>query len=150
MLGLCLVASIQGFDGNWAGWGHPADFTDQRLAGEWIAEHTDPDDRVITRSMVVDFYAERPTVALPYAELPQVVAYALHYGARYVVADSAHIGRFRPPTVCMLLERGRGRRPAPRARSPRRGTLGQGVGARPGAASRPTPRGPLLGFMGDG
>lgn len=144
---VALVPSIQGFDGH-AGWGHPADFTDQRLAGEWIAEHTDPEDRVVTRSMVVDFYAERPTVALPYAELPQVLAYARHYGARYVVADSAHIGRFRPQ-LRMLLDEDEvdGLRLVHQVHAEGRWAKVWELDPVPPPSDA---QGPLLGFMGDG
>lgn len=142
-----LVPSIQGFDGN-AGWWHPPDFTDQRLAGEWVAEHTDPDDRVVTRSMVVDFYAERPTVALPYAELPQVMAYARHYGARYLVADSAHIRRFRPQLL-MLVDDDEvdGLRLVHEVHAEGRWAK---VWALDPAPPPSDAEGPLLGFMGDG
>lgn len=100
-LALCAGASIDAFHGA-AGWGNPSDFTDQRLAGEWIADNATPGARVVTRSMVVDFYAERPTVALPYAPLGEVLDYARHHGARYLVADQAHIGRFRPQLATLL------------------------------------------------
>lgn len=101
VLGMCLFASVDAFDGA-AGWGHPADFTDQKLAGEWLAENAEPGARVVTRSMVVDFYADRPTVALPYAELDEVLRFSRHYGARYLVADDAHIGRFRPQLAALV------------------------------------------------
>jgi hypothetical protein len=101
VLGMCLFASVDAFHGP-AGWGSPSDFTDQKLAGEWLAENAEPGARVVTRSMVVDFYADRPTVALPYAELDEVLRFSRHYGARYLVADDAHIGRFRPQLTALL------------------------------------------------
>jgi hypothetical protein len=144
---VALVPSIQGFDGN-AGWGHPPDFTDQRRAGEWVAENTDPDDLVVTRSMVVDFYADRPTVALPYAELPQVLAYARHYGARYIVADSAHIRRFRPQLL-MLLDEDEldGLRLVHEVHAEGRFAKVWELDPAPPSSDA---QGPLLGFMGDG
>ena len=55
-----------------------------------------PTDRIMTRSMVVEFYADRPTVAIPYADLDQIVAFARHYGARYLVVDWYTVVRLRP------------------------------------------------------
>jgi hypothetical protein len=147
VLGLCGFLSVQTFHGA-AGWGHPSDFTDQRLAGEWVAAHTEPGDRVVTRSMVVDFYAERPTVALPYAPLDEVLRFARHYGARYLVADDAHIGRFRPQ-LAMLLEEGdvEGLRLVHQVSAEGRTTR---VYALDPAPPRSDERAPALGFMGDG
>ncbi len=148
VLGLCLVASIQQFDGGAAGWGHPADFTDQRLAGEWIADHAAPGDRVVTRSMVIDFYAERPTVALPYAPLDDVLRFARHYGARYLVADSAHIGRFRPQLEALLTDDDiDGLRLVHEVSAEGRTTRVFELDPVPPPSDD---RGPALGFMGDG
>jgi hypothetical protein len=146
-LALAALASVDGFHGH-AGWGTPADFTDQRLAGEWIAAHAGRDDRVVTRSMVVDFYAERETVALPYADLDEVLAFARHYGARYLVADSAHIGRFRPQ-LRMLLEDDEveGLRLVHEARAEGRWARVWELDPVPPPSDE---QGPLLGFMGDG
>ena len=79
-----------------AGWWHPSDHSDQRLAGEWIAAHSRPDDRVMTRSMVVEYYADRPAMAIPYADMDQILAYARHYGSRYLVVDWYTAVRLRP------------------------------------------------------
>jgi hypothetical protein len=148
MLGLCLVASIQQFDGGSAGWGRPADFADQRLAGEWIADHAEPGERVVTRSMVIDFYAERPTVALPYAPLDDVLRFARHYGARYLVADSAHIGRFRPQLTALLTDDDiDGLRLVHEVSAEGRTTRVFELDPVPPPSDD---RGPALGFMGDG
>jgi 4-amino-4-deoxy-L-arabinose transferase-like glycosyltransferase len=90
------LSTIQGFHGSAGGWWHPTDGSDQRAAGEWIAAHTDPDDRVMTRSMVVEYYAQRQSMAMPYADLPQIIAYARYYGAQYLVADWYTADRLRP------------------------------------------------------
>jgi hypothetical protein len=92
---LLVLSTVQGFRGP-GGWWHPSDHSDQRAAGEWIAANTDPDDRVMSRSMVVEYYAERPTMAIPYAELDEILAYGRHYGARYLVVDWYTVRRLRP------------------------------------------------------
>jgi len=81
------------------GWLHPREHTGPRVLGEWLAENTDPDARVMTRSMVVDFYADRPTVSMPYARLPEVLRFARHYGVEYLVADRWQMRRLRPQLI---------------------------------------------------
>jgi 4-amino-4-deoxy-L-arabinose transferase-like glycosyltransferase len=93
---LCLVSSVAGFRSPGAGWWHPTEGLDQRRAGEWLAANTGPDDRIMTRSMVVELYADRPAMALPYAEMKDIVDYARHHGARYVVVDWYSLVRLRP------------------------------------------------------
>ncbi len=85
-------------------WIEAKELTDHRVAGEWLDANTDPDDRVMTRSMVVEFYAQRATVALPDAELDEVLAYARHYGVRYIVADQSRMATLRPQLVSLLRE----------------------------------------------
>ena len=90
---LLVLSSVAGFRSSGAGWWHPSEGLDQREAGEWIAANAGPDDRIMTRSMVVEFYAERPAMAIPYAEMDEIIAYARHYGAplhrRRLVHDRA-------------------------------------------------------------
>jgi hypothetical protein len=95
MVVLLAVSSLGAFYGA-GGWWHPADHLDQRRAGEWLAAHTDTDDRVMTRSMVAAYYAERPTMAIPYADFDEIMAYARHYGARYLIVDWYTAARLRP------------------------------------------------------
>jgi 4-amino-4-deoxy-L-arabinose transferase-like glycosyltransferase len=102
VLVLLAVTSVQAFRGSDAGWGHPDEHTDQRRAGEWIAAHTDPDDRIMTRSMVVELYAERRAVPPPYADLEAILDFARHYGVRYLVVDEAHTERLRPQLSPLL------------------------------------------------
>ena len=92
---LLTLSAVQGFKGP-GGWWHPSDHTDQRAAGEWLAENTVPDARVMSRSMVVRYYADRPTMAIPYAGLEEIVEYGRHYGAQYLVADWYTLRRLRP------------------------------------------------------
>lgn len=89
------VSSVQAFRGP-GGWWHPADHTDQRRAGEWLAANTDPDDVVMSRSMIVEYYAGRPMLALPYADLDEIVRFGRHYGAQYLVTDTYTVTRLRP------------------------------------------------------
>ncbi|HEY3143790.1 MAG TPA: glycosyltransferase family 39 protein [Acidimicrobiales bacterium] len=96
VFGLLLLSTVQGFWGADGGWGHPYDYTDHREAGEWIAAHTRPDDRIMTRSMVVEYYADRPTMAVPYADMGKILDYGRYYGAKYLVADSYSVERLRP------------------------------------------------------
>ncbi|HYZ99642.1 MAG TPA: glycosyltransferase family 39 protein [Acidimicrobiales bacterium] len=95
MVALLLLSSVQGFYSTGSGWWHPPENTDERRAGEWLAANIGPDDRVITRSMVVEHYADRPTMAMPYADLDDIVRYARHHGAQYLVLDR-NTARLRP------------------------------------------------------
>jgi 4-amino-4-deoxy-L-arabinose transferase-like glycosyltransferase len=89
------VSTVQAFRGP-GGWWHPADHTDQRRAGEWLAANTGPDDVVMGRSMVVEHYTGRPTLAIPYADLDEILRYGRHYGARYLAVDPFTVRRLRP------------------------------------------------------
>ena len=95
VVGLLVLSSVQAFDGP-GGWWHPADHTDQQAAGEWLAAHTDAGDRVMTRSMIVSYYADRPAMAIPYAEIDGIVDFGRHYGAQYLVVDWYTVKRLRP------------------------------------------------------
>ena len=96
LAGLLLLSTAAGFRSPGAGWWHPSEGSEQRAAGEWIAANTEPDARILARSMVVEYYADRPTMAIPYAELDEIIAYARHYGADYIVADWYTVVRLRP------------------------------------------------------
>jgi hypothetical protein len=77
-----LVAASAGAFVGPGGWWHPVDHTDQEAAGEWLAAHARPGDRVMTRSFVVAHFAERTVVAIPYDDLDGIVSFARHHGAR--------------------------------------------------------------------
>jgi 4-amino-4-deoxy-L-arabinose transferase-like glycosyltransferase len=147
VLAVCLAASLGAFVGP-GGWWHPGDHTDQRLAGEWVADRAAPDDRVMTRSFVVEHYAGRPAVAVPYADLDEIVAFARHYGVRWLVVDEQSSGRLRPQLL-PLLEGGPppGLRLAAELEAEGRTTRVFALDPAP-PPSRETP--PGLGFMGDG
>jgi Dolichyl-phosphate-mannose-protein mannosyltransferase len=99
---LAAWGAVVSFRGDVAGWWHPVEQTEQRLAGEWLAGNTAPGDRVMTRSMIVDYYAERTAVALPHAPLADVLRFADHYGARYLVADWYTVERLIPELSPLL------------------------------------------------
>ena len=97
------VSSVQALRGG-AGWFHPDEHTDQRRAGEWLAEHTDDDDLVMTRSMVVEHYNGRRALPIPYADPDEIMAFARHYGAQYLVVDEAHVERLRPQLLPLFTD----------------------------------------------
>lgn len=83
--------------------------TDAPVAvGAWIDENTGPEDRIMTRSYHVQYYARRPVVALPAASFEEVMTFARARGVRYLVADSLMIRSRRPYLAQTLL-----RDPAP-------------------------------------
>ncbi len=144
---LLVLSSTQGFDGD-AGWGHPSDQTDHMLAGRWIAAHARPGDRIMARSMVVEYYAHRPTVAIPDADYAHILRFARHYGVQYLVLDQNTSGRLRPQLMLLrLFDRWPGIRLAHESRAEGRTTR---IFAFDPAPSRDAPMGPSLGFVGDG
>jgi 4-amino-4-deoxy-L-arabinose transferase-like glycosyltransferase len=147
VLGLALAASLVSFVGP-AGWWHPTDHTDQQAAGEWIAERTAPEDRLMTRSFVVEHFAERTAVAVPYTDLDGIVAFARHYGVRYLAVDETSARRVRPQLMPLL-----GDDPVPGLRLVHEASA-EGRTTRVFALvptpPRSTEEAPALGFMGDG
>jgi hypothetical protein len=51
---------------------------------------------VMSRSMVVEYYADRPTLAIPYADLDEILQFGRHYGAQYLAVDTFTVTRLRP------------------------------------------------------
>ncbi|HEY7069008.1 MAG TPA: glycosyltransferase family 39 protein [Acidimicrobiales bacterium] len=147
-LGLAVFATVVSFRGDVAGWWHPVEQTEQRAAGEWLAAHSEPGARVMTRSMIVEFYAERPSVAMPAAGLDEVLTFARHYGVDYLVADWYTVDRLMPE-LGVLMEDGDvpGLRLVHEVRA-------EGREARIFALDPPAPDSsappPPLGFTGDG
>jgi 4-amino-4-deoxy-L-arabinose transferase-like glycosyltransferase len=144
---LLVLSSVQAFEGP-AGWGHPTDQTDHMEAGRWVAANTRPGDRIMARSMVVEYYARRPTVAIPDTGYDGVLRFARHYGVQYLVLDQNTTGRLRPQLVLLqLFPRLPGVRLVHEARAEGRTTR---IFALDPAPSRDAPMGPPLGFVGDG
>jgi hypothetical protein len=148
VVGLLALSSVQAFRSEAAGWWHPSDHSDQREAGEWIAANTRPGDRVMTRSMVVDFYAKRPTMAIPYASMDEILRYARHYGARYLVVDWYTAVRLRPQLAPLrTTDRIPGLRLAHEVRAEGRTTRVFALDPPPPSVA---PIGSSVGFVGDG
>lgn len=144
---LLVLSSVQAFEGP-GGWWHPADHTDQRLAGEWLAAHTEPGDRVMTRSMIVGYYAGRPSLAIPYADIDTIVDFGRHYGAQYLVVDWYTVRRLRPQLAELReFDEVPGLRLVHEVVSEGRYTR---VFAFDPAPDPDVPMGPSLGFVGDG
>jgi hypothetical protein len=116
-------------------------------AGEWIDANTRPGDRIMARSMVVEYYARRPTVAIPDADYGGILRFARHYGVQYLVLDQNTSGRLRPQLVLLqLFDRWPGLRLVHEARAEDRTTR---IFAVEPAPPRDAPMGPSLGFVGD-
>jgi Dolichyl-phosphate-mannose-protein mannosyltransferase len=148
VVGLLALSSVQAFHTEAAGWWHPSDHSDQREAGEWIAANTRPGDRVMTRSMVVDYYAKRPTMAIPYASMDEILRYARHYGARYLVVDWYTAVRLRPQLAPLrTTDRIPGLRLAHEVRAEGRTTRVFSLDPPPPSVAR---IGSSVGFVGDG
>ena len=148
VLALVVLPTVTSFRGEVAGWWHPVEQTEQRRAGEWLAAHSDPDARVMTRSMIVEFYAERPSVAMPAAGLDEVLRFARHYGVDYLVADWYTVDRLMPELEVLMDDVDvPGLRLVHEARA-------EGRAARVFALDPPAPPSsaspPPLGFTGDG
>jgi hypothetical protein len=92
MVGVTIVMAAFGPTGLWS----LREPLEQRKAGEWLEANTDPEDRIMTRSQVVAFYADRETVALPYAAPDTTLNFGRHFGARYLVADEFILWEWRP------------------------------------------------------
>jgi hypothetical protein len=148
VVALLALSSVQAFHSEAAGWWHPSDHSDQREAGEWIAANTRPGDRVMTRSMVVDYYADRPTMAIPYASMSDILRYGRHYGARYLVVDWYTAVRLRPQLEPLrTTDRLPGLRLAHEVQAEGRTTRIFAFDPAPPSAG---PIGSSLGFVGDG
>ncbi len=96
VLALLALSTVQGFTSAAAGWWHPTDGTDMKAAGEWIKAHSGPDDRLMSRSMIAEYYAGREAMAIPYADEADIVAFGRRYGARYLVLDWYTATHLRP------------------------------------------------------
>ena len=101
LLGLSLCAGL-------GGPGHllaPREQEEHRRVGEWLAENSEPGTRIMTRSLVVDFYADRVAVPMPYSSMPQLLHFARAHGVEYLVADEYQL-RSQRPQFHRLFERG--------------------------------------------
>ncbi len=75
---------------------------DRIAAGQWLASLVPMDAPLMARDSDMALYADRPAVALPNAEWPQVLNYARTHHARYLVVEDADIRRFRAQLTGLL------------------------------------------------
>ena len=89
----------------YAGLGGPRAFLstreqlEHRIAGEWLAENSPEDARVMTRNLVVDYYADRQMVPMPYSSLERMIEFARDTGTDYIVIDQYQLIRQRPQFI---------------------------------------------------
>ncbi len=83
----------------------PREQVEHRRVGEWLNENTPPGTRVMTRNLVVDYYADRVMVPMPYGTMPQLLHFARAHGVEYIVADEYQL-RSQRPEFHRLFERG--------------------------------------------
>ncbi len=76
--------------------GAASQFPSHEAAGQWLAQHSQPGEVVMTRNSEVGLYAGRPLAALPDATWEQVLAYGQARNARYLVIDSWELETVRP------------------------------------------------------
>jgi hypothetical protein len=98
LLGLSFLAAVDGGDG----WFNRREPVEHRVVGQWLAENTPPDARIMTRSMIVEYYAERWAVPIPYADQAAVLKFARHHGVDYFVVDSYGFAELRPQLLGLL------------------------------------------------
>lgn len=92
LMALSLVAASDGAEG----WFQRREPVEHRRVGEWLAANTPTDARVLTRSMITDFYSERDTVAMPASDVPAMLAFARAWGVDYLVFDEYNMRTLRP------------------------------------------------------
>ena len=141
---LSLLAAADGDDG----FLNRREPVELQTVGEWLHDNTPSDARVMTRSMVTEYYADRRAVAIPYASPEEVLRFAAHHGVDYIVADSFTYRDLRP----QLIEWSRGNAPDGYTIVYRDERSGRNVvvlkADGPGLAE--TTDAPGIGFMGDG
>ena len=69
---------------------------EHQIAGDWLADNAPVGARIMTRSLVTEFYSSRKAVAVPYGSIAETVRFAYHHGVEYLVVDEFLMRRFRP------------------------------------------------------
>lgn len=69
---------------------------EHQIAGEWLADNAPAGARIMTRSLVTEFYSARKAVALPYGSIAETVRFAYYHGVDYLAVDEFLMERFRP------------------------------------------------------
>ena len=103
IMGGLMVLSLIVAAWNLLPYSNTAERTEQRTAGEWIAENTPKDARIMTRSFHVQGYSHRDVVAMPSAEYRAMLEFARRMGVSYIVADENTIRRRRPEVYDILM-----------------------------------------------
>ena len=103
IMGGLMVLSLIVASWNLLPYSNTAERTEQRTAGEWIAENTPKDSRIMTRSFHVQGYSHRDVVAMPSAEYRAMLEFARRMGVSYIVADENTIRRRRPEVYDILM-----------------------------------------------
>jgi hypothetical protein len=83
----------------------PREQVEHRRVGTWLHENTPPGTRVMTRNLVVDYYADRVMVPMPYTTMPRLLHFARVHGVDYIIADEYQL-RSQRPQYHRLFERG--------------------------------------------
>jgi hypothetical protein len=65
-------------------------------AGRWLARHSPPDARIMSRDPAIALYAGRMHVPSPRAPLSEMLAYGRRHGATHLVVDEEEVTRVRP------------------------------------------------------
>ena len=103
IMGGLMVLSLIVASWNLLPYSNTAERTEQRTAGQWIAENTPEDARIMTRSFHVQGYSHRDVVAMPSAEYRAMLEFARRMGVKYIVADENTIKRRRPEVYDILM-----------------------------------------------
>lgn len=89
-----LITEVNHSSGRWA---------EHREMGLWVKSRSGPSPCIMGVAPVTAFYAGGKFEVLPYADLPEVVTYARHVGAEYLVIDRAEIPSLRPQLTNLLV-----------------------------------------------
>ncbi|HEY3175076.1 MAG TPA: glycosyltransferase family 39 protein [Candidatus Polarisedimenticolia bacterium] len=89
-----LIPQVQVASKRWA---------EHREMGLWLRETAGAGHLIMAVTPGTAYYAEGRYEVLPFADLPEVVAYARHHGVEYVVADRAEIPSLRPQLTSLLV-----------------------------------------------
>ena len=74
----------------------------RRETAQWLAAHIPAGSPVMLRDSELGLYSGLPVIALPNADVPQVLAYGRARGARYMVIEEAMVKSLRPQLAPFL------------------------------------------------
>lgn len=96
LTGLLLVGALIGGLGAPGHLGAPREPVEHLLVGEWLAEHAEPGDTLMTRNQVTEHAAGLEIVPLPAASVAETVRFARHFGVNWLVVDEYRLRYLRP------------------------------------------------------